>query len=55
MCEPCWRARSDQPQPYRLKNRELEVCCFCGQTTRSGIYWRAAPTDPPHCTQDHGD
>lgn len=28
-----------------------EVCCYCGQPTRSGIYVRVDPDTVPHATR----
>ena len=44
ICESCWRKRELGRQPVRLKDPQLELCCFCGYTHASGIYVREDPT-----------
>lgn len=42
LCDPCFEKRRDADRPVtRLKNPDPEVCCDCGETTTSGIYFRA--------------
>jgi hypothetical protein len=45
-CEICWLERNPDRRPTTLKEpfRETEICCFCGEPTRSGIYVRVDPT-----------
>lgn len=46
-CEFCWRKREGAGRdPIRLKDAPSELCCFCGQTTRVGIYILAHDDDP---------
>lgn len=33
------------PQPVRLKEPSLELCCFCGEPTIFGVYLRHDPND----------
>lgn len=45
ICDDCWRKENPQNPdriPYRLVDeyRKLEMCCFCGQMTLSGIFVR---------------
>jgi hypothetical protein len=37
----------------RMKDPELEVCCFCGKDTISGIYIRHDPSKLNYC--EHKD
>ena len=39
ICEKCWNERNDF-EPFRIKEREVEVCFHCRQLTQSGIYVR---------------
>ncbi len=41
-CESCYWETHER-EPVRLKNPEEEVCCYCGETTKSGIYTRGDP------------
>lgn len=47
VCNPCWRARYGGT-PSRLVDPEVEVCCFCGAATGSGIFVRIDPTTVAH-------
>ena len=40
VCDGCWEARNGDRVPYRLVERDTEVCCYCGRNNRSGIYVR---------------
>lgn len=44
-CDSCWIKEMglDQP-PARLRKREHEACCYCGEVTASGIYRRVRPS-----------
>ena len=43
MCESCWKQRDPTREPYRLELGSLELCCFCGAVTCSGIFVRNDP------------
>jgi hypothetical protein len=50
ICDDCWTKRSSAegkpgrtPVQVPLGDRAAEICCFCGATTRSGIYVRENP------------
>ncbi len=47
ICDACWNKRNPRfrHRPARLRDIELEVCCFCGEKTRSGIYIREDPAE----------
>jgi len=49
-CDDCWNARySSRGNPHRIVNdfRDMEICAFCGDRTRSGIYVREDPAEVP--------
>lgn len=52
ICDPCWAEIAPGREPFRFleNSRELEVCCFCGDETESGIYVRHDPSRALHCT-----
>lgn len=47
MCNQCWQEQVPDREPVRLVEKQAEHCCWCGQITRSGIYRRADPAEPP--------
>lgn len=49
-CDVCWTLNNGERTPHRLNTVELEVCCFCGAETKSGIYVRVRPDSVPHPT-----
>lgn len=36
----------------RVVDPEVEICCFCGRATNSGIYIRQDPNTLVHCNHD---
>jgi hypothetical protein len=42
ICSRCWFDRNSR-EPARMKFDESGKCCFCGETTDSGIYVRLSP------------
>lgn len=40
ICWPCYSAREPDSIPVRLKSPVTEICCFCGDETDDGIYYR---------------
>jgi hypothetical protein len=43
ICPACWQKRN-AGEPYRqAEDPDLEICCFCGEAHRSGIYVRTNP------------
>lgn len=40
-------------EPVCVADASLEKCCYCGGTTREGIYVRESPTRVP-CGGQHG-
>ncbi len=43
ICERCWAAREGDRSPVTL-GENWEQCCFCGASTRGGIFVRADPS-----------
>ena len=43
MCEECWDERNSDRSPYAVLDADLEMCCWCGRETQSGIYVREDP------------
>lgn len=48
ICQACWDKKNPNREAYHLVEPEEEVCCYCGNTTLSGIYVRDMET-PKHC------
>ena len=50
-CINCWNSQNPGRQPSKFKEefRETETCCFCGASTRDGIYVRHDPRGLKHC------
>ena len=51
-CDDCWPKVAVEvcghpfaPEPFRLKEPEIETCCWCHGPTTSGIYVRADPAE----------
>jgi hypothetical protein len=43
-CDDCWDDRHPSPRtPVRTREKEQELCCFCGTPNISGIYVREDP------------
>lgn len=55
ICDPCWEKRSPGRVPHRLVVGGLEVCCWCGHETGSGIYVREDPSKVPMCSGHEED
>lgn len=49
-CENCWEQRNPGRGAIAMtaQYRETEKCCYCGVSTRSGIYTRVDPTSVPY-------
>lgn len=43
MCGFCWYMQRGPRFPVRVKDADVEMCCFCGTLTKSGIFNRADP------------
>lgn len=43
LCADCFHAIRRDAEPFRLIEREREICCRCGSSTASGIYYRGDP------------
>ena len=49
VCHKCWDARwSEKPSNHDLNMGPLEVCCYCGYATTSGLYIRVHPETVPY-------
>jgi hypothetical protein len=44
-CLACYEALYPGREPVVLRNPRTETCCFCGQSTTSGIYVRYNPKE----------
>lgn len=40
ICNYCWHLKEGTRFPVRLRNRKKEICHYCDEWTRSGIYVR---------------
>lgn len=56
ICDTDWEKLNPGRTAYRLvaEFRKDEICAWCGETTRSGIYVRVDPTTVPY-PQEHDD
>lgn len=45
ICDSCWKQREPDREPYRLKQREIRRCCYCGVATLGGILLRQDPQE----------
>jgi len=49
ICDKCWgenyAACLNRGGPHRTSNRTLQVCCFCGEKHRSGVFICRDPQD----------
>lgn len=43
ICEPCWHLKCPGREPVRLTSPDVEICCWCGNATVRGIYFREDP------------
>lgn len=57
ICFDCWNERNPRtpakPHPDGLADGAPDVCCFCGEPCRSGIYFRIDPSDPALLCREH--
>jgi hypothetical protein len=44
ICDGCWGKRNPGRLATVLINKNVEICCFCGEKTTAGIYVRAEPS-----------
>jgi hypothetical protein len=40
-CEACWKKREGNREPFRVRDQK-DVCCWCGEITKAGIYLRGS-------------
>jgi hypothetical protein len=43
ICHACYHREEPGRIPATLKDDEMQTCCFCGNNTRAGIYYRKDP------------
>ncbi len=43
ICRRDYAVMEPNREPVKVKGWELEICCWCGDTTVSGIFYRADP------------
>lgn len=57
VCEPCYFLLRPNRMPSRLADAPSEKCCYCGEVTTDGIYYRDDPAIPQFCNagKDHED
>lgn len=57
VCEHCYFLLRPGREPTRARNQPSQPCCYCGDCTSDGIYYRAEPTEPQFCNagQNHED
>jgi hypothetical protein len=44
-CYACYAEREPDRDPVRLGDQPEAVCCFCGQMTEDGVWYRADSKD----------
>lgn len=49
MCGFCWYLQRGPVFPTRIVDSDVEVCCFCGTLTKSGIFIREEPDETMLC------
>lgn len=42
-CKRCWDEENPNREPVKIADKEVEICCTCGERTASGIYIRRDP------------
>ena len=52
ICVKCWNRMKPSFHTTEQGGGPIEICCFCGEETREGIYVRAAPEEPGHCPEE---
>lgn len=55
-CKKCWDKehciKEDNAKPTTVIDKEVEICCDCGEQTASGIYIRRNPADVLYKKED---
>lgn len=53
-CQPCWDERNPDREPVKIRDELAtpEICAWCGETTRAGIYVRVDPRTVPFPSED---
>jgi hypothetical protein len=49
ICAACYEEKNPGRIPARIRGDDTRPCCFCGQKTNAGIYYRATDDDTPYC------
>lgn len=44
ICSSCYKEHEGDRVPTAVKDTRTEVCCFCGEMTAEGIYYRYDPS-----------
>lgn len=42
-CKRCWDKENPNREALEILDKEVEICCTCGERTASGIYIRRNP------------
>lgn len=53
ICLRCWNEKNPDRQAHKLLEVEQEICCYCGDTTKDGIYIRVDPRTVPYLQKEH--
>jgi hypothetical protein len=53
ICDDCWDVYDPGHLSPRQDHGDDQTCCYCGTSTRSGLYVRADPAMVFHC--QHSD
>lgn len=51
VCDLCFALIKPGVTPSAMKMPLTEKCCACGESTRSGIYYRADPKEMERCPE----
>jgi hypothetical protein len=54
ICDSCWTKNFSSREPVRIKDAQIETCCFCLGKTASGIFVRNDPRITL-CRGNHAD
>lgn len=55
ICEKCWNAKNPNRIALTVIDGEEEICCFCGNKTKAGIFIREHPKNTPFCKCTNDD
>ena len=54
ICSTCWEKKNPGREAARVIDGVRELCCYCGESTTSGIFVRDDPATL-RCKGEHGD